>query len=72
LFFLEALFPTITGYFNLTHACPCELKTVTYRDAFFDEESDIFYGDLDRVGTHIFHPIKDQNKHKELREKYLK
>lgn len=72
LFFLEALFPTITEYFNLTHACPCELKTVTYRDPFFDEESDTFYGDLDRVETHFFHPIKDQNKHKELRSKYLK
>jgi len=72
LFFLEALFPTITGHFSLSYANPSELETVTYRDLFFDESTDTFYGDLDRVGTHVFHPMKDLNKHKELRKRFLK
>ena len=72
LFFLEALFPTITSHFSLSYVQPTELETVTYRDVFFDETSEYFNGDLDRVGTHIFHPIKDLNKHKELRTRFLK
>jgi len=72
LFFLEALFPTITSHFSLSYANPIELETVTYRDIFFDELSDTFYGDLDRVDTHIFHPMKDLNKHEELRGRFLK
>ena len=63
LFFLEALFPTITSHFKLSHVQPNELTTVTYRDVFFLEEDD------DRLETHIFHPMKDLNKHKEIRNK---
>jgi hypothetical protein len=72
LFFLEALFPTITSHFSLSYANPSELTTVTYRDIFFDEESDTFNGDLDRVNTHVFHPIKDETKHDELRARFMK
>lgn len=67
LFFLEALFPTITSHFKLSYVQPIELKTITYRDVFFQESSDTFITDLERVQTHIFHPMKDPNKHKELR-----
>jgi hypothetical protein len=67
LFFLEALFSTITSHFSLSYANPKELETVTYRDVFFEESSDTFITDLERVQTHIFHPMKDLNKHKELR-----
>ena len=64
LFFLEALFPTITSHFKLSYAQPTELETVTYRDVFFLEEDD-----KKRIETHVFHPMKDLNKHKELRTK---
>jgi hypothetical protein len=62
LFFLEALFPTITSHFKLSYVNPIELTTVTYRDVFFLEEED-----QERLETHIFHPMKDLNKHLELR-----
>jgi hypothetical protein len=64
LFFLEALFPTITSHFKLSYVNPIELTTVTYRDVFFEKEYD-----EKKIDTHIFHPIKDLNKHKELRAK---
>jgi len=63
LFFLEALFPTITSHFKLSYAQPIELTTVTYRDVFFEKEDD-----EKRIDTHAFHPMKDLNKHKELRD----
>ena len=62
LFFLEALFPTITSHFSLSYAQPKELETVTYRDVFLED-------DLTRLETHFFHPMKDLNKHLELRSK---
>jgi hypothetical protein len=64
LFFLEALFPTITSHFKLSYVNPIELTTVTYRDVFFEKEDD-----KKKIDTHIFHPMKDLNKHKELRNK---
>jgi hypothetical protein len=67
LFFLEALFPTITSHFKLSYVNPIELTTVTYRDVFFEKEED-----QKRLETHIFHPMKDLNKHLELRQKYVK
>jgi hypothetical protein len=54
LFFLEALFPTITKYNNLTYYHPDELKTVLYRRDWNDRE-------IDKIN--IYHPIKDQSKH---------
>ena len=69
LFFLEALFPTLASHFSLSYVQPKELVTVTFRDAFFEENLD---KDLERLETHIFHPIKDLNKQLELRSKYLK
>lgn len=64
LFFLEALFPTITSHFSLSYANPKEMETVTYRDVFLED-------DLTRLETHFFHPMKDLNKHLELRNKYI-
>ena len=61
LFFLEALFPTITSHFKLSYVQPTELETVTYRDVFFED-------DEKKLDTHVFHPMKDLNKHKELRD----
>jgi hypothetical protein len=66
LFFLEALFPTITSHFKLSYVNPIELTTVTYRDVFFLEEEEE-EEDQERLETHIFHPMKDLNKHLELR-----
>jgi hypothetical protein len=66
LFFLEALFPTITKHFGLSHFNPEELTKVIYRRD-FDEETDVL-----QLETHVFHPIKDINKHKELRNDYYK
>jgi hypothetical protein len=66
LFFLEALFPTITSHFKLSYAQPIELTTVTYRDVFFEKEDD-----EKRIDMHAFHPMKDLNKHKELRANKL-
>jgi hypothetical protein len=63
LFFLEALFPTITKHFGLSHFVPEELTTVTYRQE-FNEETDV-----SKLKTHVFHPVKDINKHEELRNK---
>ena len=63
LFFLEALLPTITKHFGLTHFRPEELTMVTYRQE-FNEETDV-----SKLKTSVFHPIKDINKHKELRAK---
>ena len=63
LFFLEALFPTITKHLGLSYFKPEELTTVTYRQE-FNEETDV-----SKIKTYIFHPIKDINKHKELRNK---
>jgi hypothetical protein len=45
---------------------PIELTTVTYRDVFFLEEEEE-EEDQERLETHIFHPMKDLNKHLELR-----
>jgi hypothetical protein len=64
LFFLEALFPTITSHFRLSYAQPTELETITYRDVFFEDLKD----DEKKLETHVFHPMKDLNKHKELRD----
>ena len=63
LFFLEALFPTITNHFKLSYAQPKEFETITYRDVFFEKEEDQVL-----IDTHAFHPMKDLNKHKELRD----
>lgn len=63
LFFLEALFPTITKHFNLSHFRPEELTTVTYRQE-YNEETDVL-----KLKTHVFHPIKDIIKHVYLRNK---
>jgi hypothetical protein len=71
LFFLEALFPTIVSHFALSHVQPKELVTVTFRDPFFEDLDNIKDEDLERLETHIFHPIKDLNKQLELRSKYL-
>jgi hypothetical protein len=68
LFFLEALFPTITSHFSLSSVCPEELVTVTFRDVFFEDTLD---KDLVRLDTHIFHPIKDLNKQLVLRTNKL-
>jgi hypothetical protein len=65
LFFLEALFPTITNHFKLSYAQPKEFETITYRDVFFE---DFVEEDQKKLDTHAFHPMKDLNKHKELRE----
>ena len=67
LFFLEALFPTIAIHFRLSYVRPKELETVTYRDIFFDDLDNIKEKDLDRIGTHVFHPLKNLNQHVELR-----
>ena len=72
LFFLEALFPTITSHFRFSHILPKELETVTYRDIFFEDLDNIKEEDLDRIGTHVFHPLKDLNQHVELRAKIVK
>ena len=66
LFFLEALFPTITGYFKLSHFRPEELTTIMYRQEFNEET------DGSKIKTYVFHPVKDIKKHKELRNKYKK
>lgn len=63
LFFLEALFPTITSHFGLTHFRPDELTTVTYSQE-FNEETDV-----SKLKTHVFHPVKDIIKHLYLRNK---
>lgn len=67
LFFLEALFPTLISHFKLSWVQPIELTTVTYRDVFFEDLDNIKEEDQKRIDTHIFHPIKDINKHKQLR-----
>ena len=54
LFFIEALFPTITKHNKLTYYQPDELKTVIYRREWEETE-------LDK--NNIYHPIKDQTKH---------
>jgi hypothetical protein len=54
LFFLEALFPTITKHNNLTYYHPDELKSVLYRHDWLDSE-------IDKIN--IYHPVKDQNRH---------
>jgi hypothetical protein len=63
LFFLEALFPTITKHFSLTHFRPEELTTVTYRQEFSEETDGL------KLKTHVFHPVKDIIKHLYLRNK---
>lgn len=63
LFFLEALFPTITKHFSLTHFIPEELTTVTYRQEFSEETDGL------KLKTHVFHPVKDIIKHLYLRNK---
>lgn len=67
LFFLEALFPTMTSYFKLSYVQPNELTTVTYRDVFFEDKECKKDKEYLQIETHIFHPMKDLNKHKELR-----
>jgi len=67
LFFLEALFPTITSHFNLSYVNPVELTTVTHRDVFFEDLNNIKEEHEKRLESHIFHPLKDLNKHKYLR-----
>jgi hypothetical protein len=66
LFFLEALFPTMTSHLGLTYFNPDELTSVTYNQE-FNEETDV-----SKIKTYVFHPIKDINNHKELRNKYNK
>ena len=61
LFFLEALFPTIANHLGLSHFNPDELTRVTYRQEFNKET------DSSKLETYVFHPVKDINKHKELR-----
>lgn len=66
LFFLEALFPTITSHFSLAHFNPDELTTVTYSQE-LNEKTDVL-----KLKTYVFHPIKDINKHVYLRKKLIK
>jgi hypothetical protein len=65
LFFLEALFPTITKHLGLSYIRPEELTTVTYRQEFNEETDDL------KLQTHVFHPIKDIVKHLYLRNKEI-
>ena len=70
LFFLEALFPTITSHFKLSYVQPDELTTITYRDTFFEDLNNLKEEDINRIETHAFHPLKDLNQHKSLRTFY--
>ena len=54
LFFLEALFPTISKKYNLQSDTPYELKNIVYRKDYIDS-------DIDK--NNIFHPVKDITKH---------
>ena len=60
LFFLEALFPTLCKHHNLVYHTPDELKTIVYRARYSLEDVN---------DTHLYHPIKDLNKHVEYRKK---
>jgi hypothetical protein len=59
IFFVEALFPTICNKNNLNVKNPTEFKEVHYRKVFTNKD----YND-----TVLFHPLKDINKHVEIRK----
>jgi len=63
LFFLEALFPTLSK--ELTCSCPDELKTVVFRH-------DYSYNDVslnkNKGRDNIYHPVKNILKHEEFRK----
>jgi hypothetical protein len=59
LFFIEALFPTIAMQNNLQCDFPEELDTIVYR-------KDWSYDEINK--TSIYHPIKNIELHKLLRE----
>lgn len=54
LFFLEALFPTICKANYLLAKCPPEFNTIVYRKQYKDNEIN---------DTHLFHPVKNIDKH---------
>jgi hypothetical protein len=60
LFFLEALFPTISIKNNLNYNNPNELNNIYYRHVFNKANID---------NINLFHPVKDLNKHIYFREK---
>ena len=76
LFFLEALFPTLsranTGTKELKCGCPNELKTVLYRYHHNDNQNnnndnyDYTYDSISNKDN-IYHPVKDILKHNEFR-----
>ena len=63
LFFLEALFPSITKANNLIYDCPAELKSIKYRTIWDSKSVNKF---------NLYHPIKDLEKHSEYRVKLSK
>lgn len=74
LFFLEALFPTITKKHNLKYIVPDELETVVWRNNWANEDhcsnKSKFQFDWNQSNinkTNIFHPVKNIDKHIEFR-----
>jgi hypothetical protein len=63
LFFLEALFPTLSKELNC--CCPDELKTVVYRHDYTYEKVSL---DKDKGRDNIYHPVKNILKHDEFRK----
>jgi hypothetical protein len=61
LFFFEVCIPTLVKQANLKYDCPLELKYINA------PKSRIPWNDTDINSTHIFHPVKDLNKHLEYR-----
>jgi hypothetical protein len=59
LFFIEALFPTLAIKHKLLYHTPNELSNIYYK---LSTETDVFNK------THIFHPIKNFEKHDEIRK----
>lgn len=58
LFFLEALFPTISIKNNLKYSNPIEFNTIYFRHNFEEEKMNI---------NNLYHPVKDLNNHISLR-----
>jgi len=58
IFFLEALIPTICNKNNLNVKTPTEFKEVHYIKVFINKQYN---------KTVLFHPLKDINKHVEIR-----
>ncbi len=59
LFFLEALFPTIAKHHGLKCQDINEIKTITFRDEFEDDEI---------KSTNLYHPFKEIERHRKVRE----